>query len=340
MDSRLLLVTDTHLGLYKSSDIWHNVVTNLFKEIVDKAVKSNIDTIIHLGDFFHERKVTNTKTLSVAREIEDILKPVKMFIITGNHDIYYKNQLKPSSLQIFENSPNITIIYKTMIWSGKSKEEIYCLIPWGSELPSKEGYPYPYVFGHFDINGCYMNNKKTCDKGRYNLSDFSLFDKVYSGHFHTPSINGNIQYLGSPFQQTFHDVGNTTGYYIFNNGSLEFIEFTDYPKFTIIKSSDIIEKEMVEGNMVKLVFEENLGTNENMKIVERVQSFSPISFSVDFSSIPIEEDEETGDFEIETHSEILAEWIDRDKNAGTNIDKNLVKNLVNQMLEEGEYEDT
>ena len=81
MDSRLLLVTDTHLGLYKSSDIWHNVVINLFKEIVDKAVKSNIDTIIHLGDFFHERKVTNTKTLSVAREIEDILKPVKMFII-------------------------------------------------------------------------------------------------------------------------------------------------------------------------------------------------------------------------------------------------------------------
>ncbi len=66
---RYLLVTDTHLGLYGDSDEWHAVVRELFKDIVDTCHREDIRTIIHLGDFFHNRKSINTKTQAIAHGI-------------------------------------------------------------------------------------------------------------------------------------------------------------------------------------------------------------------------------------------------------------------------------
>jgi hypothetical protein len=247
-----------------------------------------------------------------------------MFIITGNHDTYYKNSLKPSSLQIFENSPKIRIIDEPFEWNN------ILMVPWAQDVPDTN---CEYCFGHFDINGSKMNNKKVCDNGKYTSEMFKRFKQVYSGHFHTPSTNGNVTYLGSPFQQTFHDTGNTLGYYIFENEYMEFKEFNQYPKFTIIKANDIIEESMVKGNIVKIVFNENISTNENEKLMEKISSFSPLRLSVDFSSIPTDNMEPSQNFNIESHEEILEEWIDNDKNIGKSIDKNKVKKLLTEMME-------
>ena len=64
---KYLLVADTHLGIKKASERYHNVVYNLFEEIINVCKEINITEVIHLGDFFHERKVTNTKTLSILK---------------------------------------------------------------------------------------------------------------------------------------------------------------------------------------------------------------------------------------------------------------------------------
>jgi len=327
----VLLLTDTHLGLYKSSDLWHDVTINLFKEVVDTALSREIQTIIHLGDFFNERKSTNNKTLEVAYEIAEILKTIPdTYIITGNHDIYYKNKLNPSALTMFKNFKHIHIVTEPCTLLDDS----ICMIPWGQEIP--ESVTEKYCLGHFEINNFFMNSKAKCDKAKLNASDFSSFDHVYSGHFHTPSTQGNITYLGSPFQQSFHDVGSSRGYYIFDKGDLEFIEFKDYPKFTNVKSSDILNVELIKNNIINFVFEEDYGTNKNIQLVEKIQSLSPQSLKVDFGKIPIEDNdiEMLKDIVIEGHDMILNEYINQDKNRPKGLKKKKIKQLLSEMMEE------
>jgi len=95
-----------------------------------------------------------------------------------------------------------------------------------------------------------MNDYAECSNAMLNAEDFKKFKHVYSGHFHLPSTKGNITYLGSPFQHTFNDVGSIRGYYIFDDGKLEFIEFTNAPKFYIITTNNLKENlDKIEGNL-------------------------------------------------------------------------------------------
>ena len=211
---KYLLVADTHLGIKQASEKYHNVVYNLFEEIINVCKERNISEVIHLGDFFHERKATNTKTLSVALKIAELfrLNSITLYIIVGNHDIYFKNSLDPTILETFKNNNNIKVISEVT----KLSDDIV-LCPW-SLLPT-EG---KFLFGHFEITGFKMNSSYICENG-IAPDGFNGYEHVYSGHFHMPSSKGNITYLGSAFPQTFHDIGSIHGYYIFDNGELEFI---------------------------------------------------------------------------------------------------------------------
>ena len=300
---RYLLVGDTHLGLYGDSDVWHRVALDLFKEIHDTCHRQNIETIIHLGDFFHNRKSMNTKTQNVAHEIADILNGLKLIVIIGNHDTYYKNKILPTSLRIFRKYNNIQIIRKPIFL-----EDNILLVPWGAEIQPTH---YKYCMGHFEITGFHMNDSYVCNKGD-DPSKFSSFQKVFSGHFHTPSTQGKITYLGSPFQQSFHDAGSTRGYYIFENGELDLIEFTKYPHF-IKMSTESIDNSSINGNVIKLTFEKDYGTEQNEKIIDNIMSKGPYQLHVDFSKISYELDEEPEEElpDMIDHDEIIKDYVSK-----------------------------
>lgn len=322
---KLLLLTDTHLGLHDNSDVWLNVTLNLFKEIRDVCLTKNISNILHLGDFFHEKKHINQKTLDYAYDISEMIDPFRMTIITGNHDIYYKDVIKPSSLRCFQNNQNIDIV--------KSTVEIYddlTLIPWNGEIPPK-GF---FCFGHFSILSFNMNNSSVCNNG-ISPDIFKNYKQVYSGHFHTPSHKDNITYLGTPFQQTFHDVGSSRGYYIFDNGDLEFIEYKSAPKFIKLHTED--ELKNIEGNVVKLIYDKDYGTNTNSKILEEVEKQKPLRIDPDFNNISNENDDgvdEQDQFTLIKHDDIIREWVKTDKKIPNNINKKVLLKIMDKMMED------
>ena len=278
---KYLLVTDTHLGLYNDSDVWLEVVVNLFSQIRQTCHRENIKKIIHLGDFFHNRKSINTKTQTAAQEIIDNLHGLDLFIIVGNHDTYYKNKIQPTSLKIFRKEPNVHVVEDTMFI-----DEIMA-VPWGGEIRPTH---LKYCMGHFAITGFNMNDSYVCKKGQ-DPSIFNQFQKVYSGHFHTPSTQGKITSLGSPYQQTFHDADSTRGYYIFENGEIDLIEFKQYPHF-VKMSTENMRPMKITGNIIKLTFDKDYGTAENEKIVESVMNKNPHQIHVDFSKVTYDVDDE------------------------------------------------
>jgi DNA repair exonuclease SbcCD nuclease subunit len=323
---KYLLVADTHVGINKSSEKYHEVVQNLFTEILGVCEERNIGTVIHLGDFFHERKATNTKTLNIAHRIADIFEQssVQMYIIVGNHDIYFKDSLTPTALEIFQDKNHIKIVDKIT----ELNELILC--PWGS-IPA--GYDGGWCFGHFEINGFKMNGNYICTGGE-DANTFKDFRHVYSGHFHTPSSHGNITYLGSAFPQTFHDLGNKHGYYIWDMGELEFIEFTGAPKFVEFRTGDDIATSSIKGNIVKLIFTEDYGTVKNQQIIDGVWSYEPFKVKPDFSMAKIEGTEETQEAStvgLLDHNEIMREYV-RKSVFPDNLKKKTILSMMDKLL--------
>jgi len=323
---KILLVTDTHLGFNKSSDMYHDIVLQLFKDIYKTCLERNIIHIIHLGDFFHDRKVLNTKTQAVAHEIARLFEEdFKFWLILGNHDCYYKDRLHPNVAELLKKYHTFRIIDEPTPVLNKE----IVLAPWGV-IPS--GYQGEYCMGHFEFTGFKMNNTYVCERGTA-LQEIAPngFKHIYSGHFHTPSNNGNVTYLGSPYQMTFADINSDRGYHIWEDGELEFIKFKYAPEFKVVETSNL-DSYQISANIVRLVFMEDYGSLKNQQIIDQVLGYNPVRLQVDFSRIKIEgtEDkmEENLDATLLDHDGIIVEYINK-----TDVPPKIKKKVLLSMIE-------
>lgn len=330
---KYLLITDTHLGLYGDTDKWIEIVVDFFKYVVKYCHKHGINEIIHLGDFFHNRKALNTKSQHAAHRIASILGAIPNLhtrIIVGNHDCYYKNQIHPNTLELFKEYEHIEVIDEPTLHDG------ILMVPWGlwgtwDHIPEDT----KYVFGHFAIKGFHMNDAYVCKDG-IDKEEFSVM--TLSGHFHTPSKQGDITYLGAPYGQTMHDAGGERGFHLFEDGELEFIRYTKAPSFIKVHTKDIgqTDLESLEGSVVKLIFDEDYGSVENQKIVDGILESNPFTFSVDFTKVSgDEEQEDLLEKDIESREELADSYIDT-QTFPTNIQVGILKAMFKKLMKEAE----
>jgi DNA repair exonuclease SbcCD nuclease subunit len=203
------------------------------------------------------------------------------------------------------------------------------LAPWG-QIPT--GYRGEYCMGHFEFTGFKMNNTYVCERGTA-LQEITPngFKHIYSGHFHTPSAKDNVTYLGSPFQMTFADINSDRGYYIWEDGELEFIKFKYAPEFKVVETSNL-DSAQIATNIVRLVFIEDYGSLKNQQIIDQVLGYNPVRLQVDFSRIKIEgtEDkmEENLDSTLLDHDGIIVEYINK-----TEVPPKIKKKTLLSMIE-------
>jgi len=280
--SKYIIVTDTHLGYKGGSDEYHNIAISLFNRIVEVAKENGIKSLIHGGDFFDSRKAIPVRTIPIALDIISLLKTQfdMIYILAGNHDIHYKDKIDPTSLDIFMGHSDGVTIVKSPIVVGNNIH----LQPWLIDgFKHMSDYSNAYLIGHFEMSGITINRAGTISKVGISTSDFKDYKMVLSGHYHTRSTTGNITYLGSPYHMTFNDEGDR-GFYIFDDidGSLELIPFTEYPKF-IIFEYDKIDMSKVNGNNIKVIFTDDIGTAKINTINNKIYESCPNQLFVEFS---------------------------------------------------------
>jgi vacuolar-type H+-ATPase subunit I/STV1 len=76
------------------------------------------------------------------------------------------------------------------------------------------------VLGHLEIKGFQMNNGHVSDTG-LDKKLFRRFEKVLTGHFHKKSDDGQIYYLGSQYEFTWHDYNCPKGFHILDTETRE-----------------------------------------------------------------------------------------------------------------------
>jgi DNA repair exonuclease SbcCD nuclease subunit len=240
---KVAIITDQHFGARNDSVNFINFYEKFYTEVFFPKMKENkIDTLLILGDTFDRRKYINFYSLKKSKDMFfDPLKEmgVKVHMLAGNHDTYYKNTNEVNSVDlVLREYDNIDVIDspKTIVLDGTS----ICMIPWICADNYVETMEYmkndksDICMGHFEIAGFQMFSGVKSDEG-LSTDTFTKFDMVFSGHYHHKSDNGHIYYMGNPYELVWSDYNDPRGFHFFDTDTreLEFIKNTNSIFFKI-----------------------------------------------------------------------------------------------------------
>ncbi len=226
---KVLLITDQHFGVRNDNIHFIEHYKKFYGKIVVPFIKaSGIDTVLCLGDTFDKRRSINFMSLEAAKDmwftpLEEM--GVKMHMLVGNHDIYYKNTLRVNApSELLEGYGNITVYTDptTITIGGLS----ILLLPWicddnrEKSLRAVAESSASVAMGHLELNGFEAHPGHMMFNGM-DPSTFNKFKKVFSGHYHMKSNNDNIHYLGNPYQLYWNDYGSKRGFHVFDTETLK-----------------------------------------------------------------------------------------------------------------------
>jgi hypothetical protein len=345
---KVAILNDTHCGIRNSSDIFLNNAEKFYGDVFfPYLVEHDIRHIVHLGDYYDNRKFINFRALN--RNRNHFLKPIRelgitMDIIRGNHDTYYKNTGELNSLKelLGHYMNEVTIIHKpTVMEYGSLKMG---LVPWIDDDNEKESMDFlanakcDWIGGHFEVQGDEMLKGVKNEHG-LDRSLFKRFEKVLSGHFHTKSEQDNIMYLGSQMEFFWNDAHDNKYFHIIDTETREIDAIRNpHTLFHRIYYDDSKHDYLhhnideVEGKFVKVVvinksdsftfdrFIDRINNREilELKIAENFNEF--IGSSVDDESVSVDDT-----------PTLLNSYIDA---VDTDLDKDRIKvEMSNLMIE-------
>ena len=252
---KIATITDLHFAIKRHPELYHKYYSRFYDNIFFPYLrKHNIKDIICLGDVFDNRKSIDYNSLAWAKDnffgLCDKNK-INLKIITGNHDIHFKNTNKI-------NSPNLLLReYPQIQVYEEICDVIYddlkvTLCPWINPENQEDTLAHinetnsHVLFGHLEING-FESHHGHYYSGGLSQDTFSKFKKVFSGHFHSKSTQKNITYLGNPYHLYWGDYGEERGFHIFDTKtfSLDFIK-NPYTLFHKINYEDSLDIETID----------------------------------------------------------------------------------------------
>ena len=229
---KIALITDTHFGARNDNPAYANYFFKFYNNVFFPYLKEhNIKTCIHLGDIVDRRKFINFKTShdfrhKFMRRLWE--EKIDTHIIVGNHDTYYKNTNEVNAVD--ELLTTYDGIHEPFIYSDPKVVEIggmrMLFLPWvnsSNEEKTKmmlEQESADIVLGHLEIKGFEMHNNMKSVTGLEKRL-FRRFEKVLSGHFHKKSDDGQIYYLGCPYEFMWNDYNCQKGFHILDTETRE-----------------------------------------------------------------------------------------------------------------------
>ena len=330
---KIALLNDTHFGARNDSLIFDDYFHKFYNDIFFPYLKEhNIKTLIHLGDVVDRRKFINFRIAHNFRHkfLQRLWdEKIDTHILIGNHDIYFRNTNKVNAIKELCTAPdgiNEPWIYeeaKVVDFDGLK----VLMLPWinpeneDSSLELARTSEADICMGHLDLNNFAMNDAMIQTHG-HDKSIVKRFERVYSGHFHHKSDDGQIFYLGNQYEITWSDYNNQKGFHIFDTETRE-VEFVPNP-YTIFKklmyndietNYDKFDVTDYNQKFVKLVVVNKKDTQMFDRLVERMYN------DISVHELKILED----------YSDLSASNVSDDVVEGSEDTMKLVSNYVDQL---------
>jgi len=335
---KIAIITDTHYGARKGADYIHSYFKKFYDNIFFPYLeKNNIDTIIHMGDVFDSRKSIDYQSLEWSKRVVfEPLKKYKVHAITGNHDAYYKNTNKVNSPELLLKDYDNIITYSKPTEISIDGLDIL-LLPWINSENFKESKEFidnsksKVAMGHLEINGFKATRGHMMEDGM-DVSIFSKFEKVYSGHFHTRSTDGKIYYLGNPYEMYWNDVNDKRGFHIFDTETLTHTPIDNpYKLFYNIYYEDTphqtFDSTEYTNKLVKVIVRKKTNTKQFERFIDKLYSSNVQDLKI-IENFVIQENENFEIDEEENTLSILNRYIDESE---FEYDKNIIKGIFQDL---------
>lgn len=247
---KIAILNDLHFGARNGQSHLEAETKKFFKEVfIPYTIENEIKEVIIAGDLFDDRKQINVKTFNMAAEFFQETENLNYRIIPGNHDLYYKNTIRPNSIEPFvANYPNVEFVGEPKVYEYDGYP--IHLIPWicleNEEecLEAIESKKARTLITHTDIIGSQSVPGVFMEHG-FSMETFYDYDYVLNGHIHTKSkIGGNIINLGTQYQMNWSDYGQKKGFHIFDT---EKVELTFVPNPRDIYTKIFYTDNLIEG---------------------------------------------------------------------------------------------
>ena len=227
---KIALLTDTHFGARNDNLNFNDYFYQFYEGVFFPYLQqNNIKHCIHLGDLMDRRKYVSYRILKDFRErfIQPFLHlEIDLHILVGNHDIYFRNTNDVNSLQelLGANYKNIHIYPEAQEIDFDGFPIL--MMPWIN--PQNEIYSFGMMdetkadtmVSHLEVVGFEMHGGHFSESG-FDKSQFKKFDTIFSGHYHKKSDDGQIYYLGTPYQMIWSDYNCPKGFHVFDTETRE-----------------------------------------------------------------------------------------------------------------------
>jgi DNA repair exonuclease SbcCD nuclease subunit len=345
---KIALLNDTHCGIRNSSDIFMDYQERFYSEVFfPYLLENDIKQILHLGDYYDNRKTVNFKALHHNRKIflERLREyGITMDIIPGNHDVYYKNTNELNALKELQghymNEVNLIMEPTEMMYDNLC----VALVPWINQSNEKATLEFlantkaTFVGAHLELAGFEMDRGLVCKDGM-NAKVFDRFECVLTGHFHAKSSQGNIHYLGAQMEFFWNDCGDPKHFHVLDTKTREVTAvrnpLTIYEKiyYDHEKMNKFKDLRYLDNKFVKVVVVNKGSPVKFEQFIDRVQQqkIHELKIAEDFKDFLGENVDDN--ISVDDTETLVYNYID---NVDTDLDKDRIKNEISSLMIEAQ----
>lgn len=297
---KALIFSDLHCHQHKNSQSRLEDCIEVLEWVFKTAKSKNIDLIIFCGDLFHDRAkidiLTYQRVFEVFQKYVDITNGPEVYLLLGNHDLFFFESKEISSVYPLSSIKNIKIISKPSVVDIRQYKvgfmpythdpitdlENIKIREFKKNLEINPNNKYKTLFGHIAVHGALFNlvygTKSDVqiegDAGMVVVTPdiFDNFDRIFLGHYHAAQeLNHKVEYVGSPLQLSFGEMGQSKHIivYDFDTDTREYIvnDFSHkHHRFNSIKEAKVSAvKGELNGEFVE-VYDENTSSTEALEL--------------------------------------------------------------------------
>lgn len=233
----MLIFSDLHLK-ESTEEVCFQVLA-----AVRELARADKGHVVFCGDFWQLRYQVNVRLLNrVKAELHDWAKEgLHVDLVPGNHDqvtVQGENALEVLA------EPGIRVWTEPGVEGNcgfcpyrKEPAEQLAALKTAASWATSQGAPARVVFAHFGLRGAEMSaGRKDADglelpwwkeEGRYPL--------IILGHYHRHQHGPGYVYVGSPYQQSFGEAGNSPGVLRLQGEKWEHVPLTIGPRHIIVR---------------------------------------------------------------------------------------------------------
>jgi DNA repair exonuclease SbcCD nuclease subunit len=296
----ILLFSDLHVHPHKKSVERLHHCLDALEWVFRTAKERQISDVVFGGDLFQDRQKIDVMTYHLTFDVlaRNCSNDLRLWLLLGNHDLWYHDKWDISSVRPFSAIPGTTVIEKPC--SIEIDGHIIDFLPYTHHpvehldtlrKAAKKRKGRKTLVAHLAVDGAQLNTLHNTrsdvviehdgEMVRVDHTCFDGWDKVWLGHYHGQQKVGlNAEYIGSTLQLTFGEAFQHKHIIVYDlkDGTTEYIRNKFSPQHFIIPESDI-GKYDIENNFIRLSVSD-MGGTVLVDLKKELQEFNPGSLEI------------------------------------------------------------